>query len=404
MRITNVEIFDCDLKLRDPKMKRFNPVLIRINTDEGISGIGEAGVAYGAGAKAAVGMLRDLCPRIIGKDPMKVEAIWENLFRATFWGMSGGPVFYSGMSAIDIALWDIRGKALNAPIYQLLGGKTNDNLRTYASQLQFGWDKQRQLLTTAEQYAEAARVAVADGYDAIKVDPLQIDRNGGPELDWVINQNYFGLLLADQVRMGEERIAAMREAVGPDVDIIVEIHSLLGSNAAIQFAQAIEKYNIFLYEEPVQPMNADNFAKVTRNVKIPVATGERSYTRWGYRPLFENQAVAVIQPDLCNVGGITEGKKVCDYANLYDTTVQVHVCGGPVSTAASLQMESVIPNFIIHEHHTYAIKDSIRELCVNDFQPEGGKYKVPDLPGLGQELNEKVVKEYRAYTIDETNI
>lgn len=401
MRITNVEIFDCDLKLRDPHMKRFNPVLIRVNTDEGISGIGEAGVAYGAGAKAAVGMLRDLSPRIIGKDPMQVEAIWENLFRATFWGMSGGPIFYSGMSAIDIALWDIRGKALNAPIYQLLGGKTNDNLRTYASQLQFGWSKQRQMLTTAEQYAEAARVAVADGYDAIKVDPLQINREGGPELDWVINQNYFGLLLADQVRMGEERIAAMREAIGPDVDIIVEIHSLLGSNAAIQFAKAIEKYNIFLYEEPVMPVNSDNFAKVAQNVRIPVATGERSYTRWGYRPLLEKQSVAVIQPDLCNVGGITEGKKVCDYANLYDTTVQVHVCGGPVSTAASLQMESVIPNFIIHEHHTYAIKDSIRELCVNDFQPEGGKYKVPDLPGLGQELNEAVVKEYLAYTIDE---
>jgi L-alanine-DL-glutamate epimerase-like enolase superfamily enzyme len=199
--------------------------------------------------------------------------------------------------------------------------------------------------------------------------------------------------------MGEERIAAMREAVGPDVDIICEIHSFLGTNAAIQFAQMIEKYNIFYYEEPVHPMNADNMAKVARNTSIPLSTGERSYTRWGYREMLEKQALAVVQPDLCLAGGITEGKKIADYANLYDATVQVHVCGGPVSTAAALQLEAIIPNFIIHEHHTWAIKQGIRELYTNDYQPVGGKYKVPDLPGLGQELNEEVVRGYHLATL-----
>jgi galactonate dehydratase len=183
------------------------------------------------------------------------------------------------------------------------------------------------------------------------------------------------------------------------VDIIVEIHSLLGTNSALQFARAIEKYNIFYYEEPVHPMNADAMAKVARGTTIPIATGERSYTRWGYRALLEKQAIAVVQPDLCLTGGITEGKKICDYANLYDATVQIHVCGAPVSTAASLQMEAAIPNFIIHEHHTWALKEGIRELCTNDYQPESGKYKVPDLPGLGQELNEKVVREYLVATM-----
>jgi len=399
MKITHIELYDCEISRSNASLAGFNPVLIRIRTDAGVSGIGEVGLAYGAGAKAGAGMIRDLAPFVLGKDPMKTEAIWENLFRATFWGMGGGPVIYGAISAIDIALWDIRGKVLNAPIYQLLGGKTNDNLRTYASQLQFGWGPTRLLLTEPGDYAAAARAAVAEGYDAIKVDPLQNDRKGVLRARREVDQRSFGLLTADVLRMGEERIAAMREAVGTDVDIICEIHSLLGTNSAIQFAHAIEKYNIFYYEEPVHPMNADAMAKVARNTTIPISTGERSYTRWGYRALLEKQALAVVQPDLCLAGGITEGKKICDYANLYDATVQIHVCGGPVSTAAALQMEAAIPNFIIHEHHTMAIKDEVRQLCSNDYQPRDGHYEVPDLPGLGQELNEAVVKNYLVATL-----
>ncbi|MCM5553862.1 mandelate racemase/muconate lactonizing enzyme family protein [Pleomorphomonas sp. NRK KF1] len=395
MKITSIEVFDCNIRSKDPTSGS-NPIIIRVNTDEGVSGLGEVGLAYGAGYNAAMGMIKDFAPFVLGKDPMKSEAIWENLFRSTFWGMSGGPVVYGGMSAIDIALWDIRGKALNAPIYQLLGGKTNDNLRTYASQLQFGWGgKGLNLLYKPEQYAAAARAAIADGYDAVKVDPVQIDKNGA----MIVNQKFFGILTQDHLRMGEERIAAIREAVGPDVDIICEIHSLFGTNSAIQFASAIEKYNIFYYEEPINPLNADNFAKVARNTTIPLATGERSYTRWGYRQLMENQSLAVVQPDLCLCGGITEGKKICDYANIYDATVQIHVCGGPVTTAASLQLEATIPNFIIHEMHTASMKTCVRELCVEDYVPVDGKYQVPDLPGLGLTLNEDVMRRYQAFTI-----
>jgi L-alanine-DL-glutamate epimerase-like enolase superfamily enzyme len=395
MKITEIELFDCEIGKRYADLAGINPVLIRIRTDAGVSGIGEVGLAYGAGAKAGAGMIREFAPFILGKDPMKVEALWESLFRSTFWGMSGGPVIYGAISAIDIACWDIRGKVLNAPIYQLLGGKTNDHLRTYASQLQFGWADRLGALTHPEQYAEVAKFAASQGYDALKVDPIMIPRTlAGRNPNGVV-QSFFGLLRADQVRMGEERIAAMREAVGPDVDIICEVHSLFGTNSAIQFARAIEKYNIFFYEEPVHPMNTDAMAKVARNTSIPLASGERSYTRWGYREMLEKQSLAVVQPDLCLAGGITEGKKICDYANLYDATVQIHVCGSPVSTAASLQMESAIPNFIIHEHHTMALKQGIRELCTNDFQPSDGKYPVPDLPGLGQDLNDAVVGQYR---------
>ena len=397
MKITNIEVFNCDLRAKNIV---FNPVLIRINTDEGISGVGEAGLAYGAGGNAAVGMLKDLCPLIVGKDPLNIEAIWEHLFRGTFWGMSGGPVFYAGMSAIDIALWDIKGKKYGAPIYQLLGGKTNEKLRTYASQLQFGWDKEQQALFDPADYAAAAKKAVSEGFDCIKVDPVQFYGTTAEE-NSIINpkRSYFGLLRDEDIRRAYNRLKAMRDAIGPDVDIILEIHSLLGTNSAIQLARAVKDLNIFYYEEPVHPMNTSAFARVTDKVEIPVSTGERSYTRWGYRELFEKQALAVIQPDACLAGGITETKKICDYANIYDATVQVHVCGGPVSTAASLHIETAIPNFIIHEHHTLALKNPVIELCKYDYQPVNGYYTAPELPGLGQELNDEVVKNYFAFRI-----
>jgi galactonate dehydratase len=147
------------------------------------------------------------------------------------------------------------------------------------------------------------------------------------------------------------------------------------------------------FEEGVHYLNADLQDKVTRNVKIPMAAGERLYTRWGYRQYFEKQSLDMIQPDLCLVGGLTEGKKVCDYAHVYDITVQIHVCGSPISTAASLQLEAVIPNFQIHEHHVNNLRMDNRELCTPDLQPEKGKFSIPDLPGLGMDLNESVISK-----------
>jgi L-alanine-DL-glutamate epimerase-like enolase superfamily enzyme len=290
------------------------------------------------------------------------------------------------MSAVDIACWDIRGKALGQPIYQLLGGKTNDELRTYASQIQFGWLEDKFLmLSKPEEYAEEARRAVAEGYDCVKIDPIMIDENGQRA------HGLSGIQLNKTIRMFYERIKAVREAIGPDVDIILELHSHPSVASAIQMGRVWEEFNCMYFEEGVHYLNVDLQDKVTKNVKIPMAAGERIYTRWGYRQYFEKQALNVIQPDLCLVGGITEGKKICDYANIYDITVQMHACGSPITTAAALQLEAVIPNFQIHEHHTIALKQANRELCVQDYQPKNGKYYTPDLPGLGLDLNDAVL-------------
>jgi L-alanine-DL-glutamate epimerase-like enolase superfamily enzyme len=367
VKITSIDVFKTTIGKAPTEGVAWNPLVLRINTDEGISGFGEAGLCYGSAQHAAFGMMKDFAKLIIGSDPMKIEKIWEGFLRKTFWGMGGGGVISAGMSAIDIALWDIKGKALGVPVHLLLGGKTNEKLRAYASQIQLDWGKKGSYLVKPEEFANACRKAMADGYNAVKVDPVCTDLQGR-EMGW---SNY-GIMSHEQLKTASDRGAAIREAGGPDLDIIIELHSLTDSNSAVQLGRELEQYNIFYYEEPVMPLNSGSMKEVADKVRIPIASGERIYTRWGYRPFFENRSLHVIQPDLCNCGGLTEGKKICDMAHVYDAAVQIHICGGPISTAAALQLEAVIPNFLIHEHHAAALVDENIRLCVNDYQPKNG--------------------------------
>lgn len=370
------------------------PICVRINTDEGISGFGEIGLAYGNAQTAGFGQGIDLAKCIIGMDPMNIEAIWNKLHRLTFWGMGGGGVVFAGISGIDIALWDIKGKALNAPVYQLLGGKTNEKLRAYASQIQFDWGKESHSLVKPEEYAQATRKAMADGFDCVKVDPIGFDLNG----QWMGWSNY-GLLRQEQLKVGVDRVAAIREAGGPDMDIIIELHSLTDTNTAVQLGRELEQFNCFYYEEPTQPLNPNLFREISKKVRIPLATGERSYSRWGFRQFFEDRSIGIIQPDLGNTGGITEGKKICDMAHVYDIGVQIHICGGPIATAAALQLEAVIPNFVIHELHASALIDDNINLCKYNYQALNGYFEVPDRPGIGQELTDDAIKAAEVVTI-----
>ncbi|MFS0784446.1 mandelate racemase/muconate lactonizing enzyme family protein [Bacillus sp. 1P06AnD] len=386
MKITSVDVMKLTQGAPTVKGTPWNPTVVRINTDEGISGFGEIGLAYGNAEKAQFGMAQDFAELIIGMNPMNNEEIWEKLLRMTFWGMGGGGVIFAAMSAIDIALWDIRGKKLGVPVYQLLGGKTNNKLRAYASQIQFDWGKDSHALVQPEEYAEATRKAMAEGYTCIKVDPVGFDLDG----NWMGWSNY-GILEYNQLKIAVDRVAAIREAGGPGLDIIIELHSLTDTNSAIQLGRELEQFRCFYYEEPTMPLNTESMKQIAQNIHIPVASGERIYSRWGYRPFLENRSLQVIQPDLGNCGGLTEGKKICDMAHIYDASVQMHICGGPLATAAALQLEAVIPNFQIHEHHAAALLDENIELCKYDYQPQNGYFEVPDLPGIGQELSEKAI-------------
>ena len=180
----------------------------------------------------------------------------------------------------------------------------------------------------------------------------------------------------------------------------MEIHSLLDANTAAILGKALEPYRIMYYEEPTMPCNPDVFKHIKSRCSLPLATGERSYTRWGFRQFFEDRTLDVIQPDLANTGGITETKKICDMAQVYDVGVQIHVCGGPIATAAALQVEAAIPNFVIHEEHNANLLKVFKEAGKYYHAPVNGFYEVPELPGIGQEMSEKAMATARRVVIE----
>ena len=379
MKITKVEIFD--IRLPRPRAS-WNPVLLRVHTDEGISGVGELALAYGTGNLAGQGMLRNMAERfLIGANPFRIEEMWDTLFRQTFWGQGGGPVVYGAMSAIDEALWDIKGKALGVPVYELLGGCCWDKLRVYAN----GWYSG---CVTTEDWAEAAQKVVADGFDAMKFDPFAFNAAG----EWIYTRR---AMTAERAELSYQRVKAVREAVGPDVDLLIEVHGNLGPTSAIQIGKRLEEFKPFFYEEPVDAMNVECMRKVGQNVDIPIAAGERLYTRYGFREYIETQALDILQPDLGLAGGITETKKIATYAETYDLHVQPHNCASPVATAASVQLDCTIPNFIIQEwfpyhaqEHYAVVTEPLEPQVVDSYMP------IPTQPGLGVELNDEVVDKY----------
>ena len=390
MKITAADIYEVSLT-NEKYRSIWNLIILRLWTDAGIYGLGEVGLAYGVGQKAGLGMLQDIVPRLIlGQDPFHVNAHWHRMYQSTFWGKGGGPVVYGAMSAIDCALLDIKGKALELPMYDLLGGKTRDQVRVYAN----GWfiDTSGPVLipcVTPEEYGEAAARTVAEGYNALKYDPMMIDEHGK-------GSNPGRILDRKRENLAVERVRAVRDAVGPDVDICVEIHGNLGTTSAIRLGQRLEEFDPMFFEEPVDPMNVKSMKKVSRKVNIPIAGGERLYTRYQFRPFIEEQALDILQPDVGLAGGPTELKRIAEYGEVYNLSVQPHNCGGPICTAASVQVDASINNFIIQEWFPY--RNEIFYSIVDDAfenQVVNSHFTVPDRPGLGLNLNETVIKQYQ---------
>jgi L-alanine-DL-glutamate epimerase-like enolase superfamily enzyme len=392
MKITSVDI----LTLKASENSGQTPVLVRINTDEGIYGYGEAGVSIGNYSLGCVPLLYSFGKQIVGMDPLDNDVIYSKLIGG-FWSMGNGGVILAAISAVDSALWDIKGKFFGVPLYVLLGGKHRDKLRAYASQLQNGWKYPDFLNAPGDTgfLRDACQKAVDEGYDCIKIDFLGRHLDGTP----ITGDETRSHLSVRTLRDIEQRLKTVRDAVGDDVELILENHCATTAHTAIQMGKLARDYNPMLLEEPANPLEPGEYQRLRNELDIPLATGERSYTRRGFLPLLQDHLLDVIQPDLGNCGGITEGRKLADLAETYGATVQAHTCNTPLSVAAALQFEAAIPNFFIHEHHTNDAQSYYTDLCIYDYQPVNGYFDVPQLPGIGNELKPEVLAKSQIITI-----
>lgn len=392
MKITSIDIIIIESILGES----FCPIITKVYTDEGIVGIGEAGMAILNGSKAVFSMLKDYAPRLIGKNPLDTNLIWDELFSNSFWAMSNGPVVMSAISALDTSLWDIKAKAMGVPLYQALGGKYRDKIHAYASQLHFSWGGQDfNRIGDIEAYRDSAEAAKAQGYDAVKVNFLAMDETGATNSNFLLKN----CLSPKMLRNAEERLQVVREVIGKDAYIVAENNANTDVNTAIQFAHVAEPYNIMYLEEPCMPLNAENYKQIAQNTTIPIAGGERIFTRWGFRPFIENHAIAVAQPDVGNCGGVSEFMKIAAMCQVYDVAIQSHACNSPISVAVALQLEAAVPNFIIHEHHITNTFDKVRKMGIYDYQPVNSYIDVPQLPGIGQDLSEFAMRHATVFTV-----
>jgi galactonate dehydratase len=338
-----------------------NFIFVKVFTDEGIVGVGEASLEWNE--LAVAGAIRNLSPLVIGRDPSRIEDLWRSMYRDPYW--RGGPVITTALSGIEQALWDILGKRLGVPVYQLLGGKCRERLRAYAN----AWYKGA---VTPEDFAERAVKTVDKGYTALKWDPF-----GSSDL----TMDY------EERRRAVTIVRAVREAVGEKIDLLIEVHGRLNPATAIEMARELEEFRPFWYEEPVPPDNLEALSKVAAATSIPIATGERLYTKFGFRELLSSQAADVIQPDLCHAGGILEVKKIAAMAESWYVPIAPHNPNGPVGTAATVHLGACTPNFLLLEYFCED-EDWLSEIVEEPIRFEKGEILIPERPGLGIELKE----------------
>src|SRR6478752_2424379 len=355
VRISNVETIVIGTPWR-------NLTVVKVSTDEGLTGLGEARMI--GHTAALVGYIEEGAPRhVIGHDPFQTEALVSKLMRDDFARM--GEIAMSGVAALEIACLDIKGQALGVPIYELLGGKVRDRIPAYAN----GWYTVER---NPEDFYNAAKKVVERGYRALKFDPF------GP--------GYYELSREERIR-SISLVEAVRDAIGPDVEILVEMHGRFTAAQAIRISHDLEQFDPSWIEEPVPPDNLKALQKVSERVNIPVATGERIHTRYDFREIMELQAADIIQPDITHIGGILEAKKIAAWADSYYILVAPHNVCGPVATAANLHFAASTPNFKIQEHFNDFAEGWVKQLAPGNPEVTDGYFGLPQGPGLGVTLD-----------------
>ena len=354
MRVTKIKTFICDVY-------RTNWVILKVLTDDGLYGVGEATLEHRELAVEAA--VRELERYLIGKDPHNIESFWTDNYRDAYW--RGGPVLTTALSGVEMALWDIKGKALGVPVYQLMGGKVRDRVPCYANAW-FAGSK------TPAQFAAKAKETIKLGFEALKWDPF-----GAAYLN----------LTTKEFELAMDCVAAVREAVGLSVQLLIEGHGRFNVPTAVRVGLALERFDIMWFEEPLPPGDLDGLAEVKHRLNIPIAAGERLYTRWDFRELLARKAADYLQPDISHCGGIWEARKIAAMAECHFLPVCPHNPIGAVTNAATLQLAACTPNFCMLE--TMSNDVPYRHLLTTekvDFA--NGMMTIPDLPGLGIDIRE----------------
>ncbi|MCH2318305.1 MAG: galactonate dehydratase [SAR202 cluster bacterium] len=341
-------------------------LLLKIHCEDGTVGIGEGGVH--GWQRPTQTMIETMEPYLIGKNPDHIEHHYQWLYRSSHFM---GSVVQGALSAIDIALWDIKGKRLQVPVFDLMGGKTRDKVRCY---MHVGSGD----LGSAADLANDALNAVNQGFTAVRFSPFSSD--------YYLHKSY-----SEWADEAVNRVAAVRETVGPDVDICVEIHRQMNPAESIALGRRLEEFNPFFYEDPMLPDSPAIMGEVAAKCNIPIATGERFTTIFEYQQLLEAKAAAYVRPDLCLCGGLSGCKKVAAMAEAHHVKVIPHNPLSPISTAACVQLDACIPNFALQEY-TGESEPPKSELLKNPLELKDGYITVPDGPGLGVEINEEALK------------
>ncbi|HEX5552320.1 MAG TPA: galactonate dehydratase [Chitinophagaceae bacterium] len=369
------------MKIKSYTLYRLPPrwLFLKIATDEGIDGWGEPVVEGRAvTVRAAV---EELMEYLIGKDPLQIEDHWNVMYRGGFY--RGGPILMSAIAGIDQALWDIKGKFYNAPVHQLMGGKVRDRIKVYSW---IGGDR-------PSKVAEAAKEVVSRGFTAVKM-------NATEELQYIDS--------FEKIEAAIGRIAAVREAVGDHIGIGIDFHGRVHKPMVKVLARELEPFHPMFIEEPVLPENNAILKEIAQSVSIPIATGERMFSRWEFKTLLQEGYADIIQPDVSHAGGITECKKILSMAEAYDVAAAPHCPLGPVALAACLQVDATCHNAVIQEqslgiHYNQGsdLLDYLTDKKVFSYQD--GFVKIPEGPGLGIEVNEDHVKKMAEQSINWRN-
>ena len=365
MQITDIKTF----LIHPGKAK--NLCFVKIETDEGIYGWGECYTQSDRDVQitAHVDQLRRY---LIGRDPTNIKHFTQMAFD-DFAGRRGAMDYYCAISGLEHAMWDIAGKAYGAPVHKLIGGACRDKIRVYAN----GWSGGN---PTPDSLAERASEVIEAGFTALKFDPIP--------------GRWRTYVSKDVERAAVENVRAVREAVGPDVDILVEMHRRLAPMHAVRIAHEIEQYHPFWFEEPILAENIPALASVRQKINIPVVTGEELYTKFEFREVFERQAADILNPDVCNVGGILELKEIAAMAEPYFVVISPHNFNSTtVGLAATIQVSAAIPNFLITEYFVN-LEELGRDIAKIPFEVKDGYIQIPDAPGLGIDLDEERLAAY----------